>query len=80
MRYNDFFELFVDFEGYVEFFMLQDFANANGQIEFSLPFDNFNRSPLPETIEEYKRYRNHTIERISRRNKRILSEMNYASG
>lgn len=80
MRYSDFFDLFVDFEGYVEFFILQDFVKTNGQIDFSLPFDNFNRSPLPETIEEYKRYRIHTIELINRRNGRIFNEMNYASG
>jgi hypothetical protein len=52
MRYKDFFDLFVDFSDYVDFFMLQDFIDKNGQIKFSLPFDNFICPPLPQTIDE----------------------------
>ena len=71
MRYRDFFELFVDFGGYVDFFMLQDFIDEKGEINFSLPFDNFNRSPLPQTIDEYIQYKNHTTDLINSRNRRI---------
>lgn len=71
VRYSDFFDLFMDFDGYIDFFMLQDFITEKKQIDFSLPFDNFNRSPLPLTIEEYKQYKNHTINLIDKRNYRI---------
>jgi len=71
-RYKDFFDLFIDFGGYVDFFMLQDFVDEKEQIKFSLPFDNFIRLPLPQTIDEYKQYKNHTIDLINSRNKRIL--------
>jgi hypothetical protein len=70
-RYKDFFELFVDFHGYVEFFILQDFIDEKEQINFSLPFDNFNRPALPQTVDEYKQYKNHTIDLMNKRNKRI---------
>lgn len=75
MRYQDFFDLFVDFSGYIDFFILHDFVDEREQIFFSLPFDNFNRSPLPHTIEEYKQYRVNTIDLISGRNKRILESI-----
>ena len=71
MRYKVFFDLFVDFGGYVDFFLLRDFVDNNGRIRFFLPFDNFNRSPLPQTVNEYKQYQIHTMDLISRRNKRI---------
>ena len=60
---------------YVEFFMLQDFIDEKEQIKFSLPFDNFNRPPLPQTIDEYKQYKTHTIDLINLRNKRILESI-----
>ena len=75
MRYKEFFDLFIDFSGYVEFFMLQDFIDEKEQIKFSLPFDNFNRPPLPQTIDEYKQYKTHTIDLINLRNKRILESI-----
>ena len=71
-RYDDFFSFFKDFKGYVNFFMLQDFVDVNYQIKFSLPFDNFICSPLPQTVEEYKQYKTSTIELINKRNNRIL--------
>lgn len=74
-NYKDFFDLFVDFNGYVDFFHLQDFVNPKEQIDFSLPFDNFNRSPLPQTINEYKKYMEHTINLIDKRNERIFKSI-----
>ncbi|MGL5937276.1 MAG: DUF6994 family protein [Phocaeicola sp.] len=70
-RYNDFFELFIDFKGYVDFFLLQDFIDEKGQVNFLLPFDNFERSPLPQTAEEYKLYKMNTMHLLNCRNKRI---------
>ncbi|MDR1553374.1 MAG: hypothetical protein LBS69_07930 [Prevotellaceae bacterium] len=75
MRYKDFFDLFIDFSGYIDFFILQDFTDEKKQIKFSLPCDNFKRSPLPQTVDEYKKYKMHTIDLINRRNKRILESV-----
>jgi len=74
-NYKDFFDLFVDFNGYAEFFHLQDFIDQDGQIDFSLPFDNFNRPPLPKTIDEYRKYMEHTLELMNKRNRRILKSI-----
>ena len=73
LRYKDFFDLFVDFRGYINFFLLEDFIGENGNFNFILPFDNFKRSPLPESIEEYKLFKNNIIVLINKRNERIIN-------
>jgi hypothetical protein len=56
-RYSCFFELFEDFRGYVDFFLLQDLVSGDGEaINFYLPFDEFQSSPLPQDLEAYKTY------------------------
>ncbi|MET2983927.1 DUF6994 family protein [Aureibaculum conchae] len=74
-RYDDFFALFESFDGYIDFFQLQDFLTKDREVNFALPFDNFNRSPLPLTAEEYNDYRVHTLDLIERRNRRILNKL-----
>jgi len=74
-NYKDFFDLFVDFRGYIDFFHLQDFVASKEQIEFSLPFDNFNSPSLPQTIEAYSVYKEHVLDLISKRNNRILDSV-----
>jgi hypothetical protein len=71
LRYKNFFDLFIDFNSYIDYFLLQDLINEDGNIIFILPFDNFNRSALPESVEEYKFYKNNTIDFINKRNARI---------
>lgn len=71
-NYKDFFDLFIDFNGYVDFFLLQDFVDPKKRINFSLPFNNFNRPPLPQTIDEYRQYKEHTLDLMNKRNRRIL--------
>ena len=71
-RYKDFFDIFVNFKEYIEFFLLQDFIDVKEQVKFSLPFDGFNRSPLPQNVDEYRQYKTHTIDLITRRNSRIF--------
>jgi hypothetical protein len=71
LRYKNFFDLFINFKSYIDYFLLQDLIDENGNIIFILPFDNFNRSALPESIEEYKLYKRHTIDLINKRNERI---------
>ena len=41
--YGDFFDLFVEFRGCVDFFSLQDLVTADYQVNFYLPFDGFER-------------------------------------
>jgi len=57
-RYDDFFTLFNSFEGYVEFFLLQDLVNPRtGLVEFFMPFDDsFPTRPIPATLDEYRLY------------------------
>ena len=71
-RYRSFFELFNNFEGYVDFFLLQDLVQEKySKINYFLPFDNFKSSPIPKDIIEYKLYRNNMIEFINKRSQRI---------
>jgi hypothetical protein len=71
-RYADFFGLFGDFRGYVEFFLLQDLVTADcSAVKFFMPFEDFDSSPLPATIEAYRAYRQLATEFIEARNHRI---------
>jgi hypothetical protein len=71
-RYSEFFALFVDFRGYVDFFILQDLVDSNCEsVAFFLPFDSFNASPLPTDIGAYIDYRRCSREFITARNSRI---------
>jgi hypothetical protein len=75
-RYSDFFDLFVDFKGYVEFFLLQDLVTEDfSAVKFHLPFTSFDNSPLPNDAEEYLEYKNNTTRFIKARNLRILESV-----
>jgi hypothetical protein len=56
-RYADFFGLFGTFEGYLDHFVLRDFVDANGKVQFLLPFDDFKSPVLPADLETYTHYR-----------------------
>ncbi|HTX68407.1 MAG TPA: hypothetical protein VMH50_04595 [Thermoleophilia bacterium] len=72
-RYAGFFELFVDFRGFVEFFLLQDAVTVDFEaVIFSAPFDDFATSPVPRDMDEYREYRQRAITFIEARNRRIL--------
>lgn len=71
-RYKKYFELFMNFQGYCEYFLLQDLIFDNySKINFFLPFTGFESSPLPNTVDEYHEYKNNNITFITNRNKRI---------
>lgn len=55
-RYASFFAIFGSFEGYVDFFLLQD-AVENGRPKFFLPFDGFRTPALPTGHDDYSAYR-----------------------
>lgn len=71
LRYHEFFDLFENFEGYVQFFLLEDLLDENQNIKFYLPFDNFESKPDFKDINEYLIYKEKTLEFITARNKRI---------
>jgi hypothetical protein len=73
-RYADFFGLFGDFAGYVDFFHLQDLVNeVTPTVKFFMPFEGFSASPLPGTLEAYLVYRQRAVEFIESRNRRIAA-------
>jgi hypothetical protein len=72
-RYASFFDLFGDFRGYVEFFLLQDLvAEDYSVVTLFPPFKGFSVSPLPASLNEYLLYREHAMNFIRARNTRIL--------
>ena len=73
-RYADFFELFVDFKGYVDFFLLQDLVSHDyASVKFHIPFKSFDETPLPKDRAEYLRYKQSTIAFIKAREQRMLA-------
>ncbi len=71
-RYADFFALFGDFRGYVEFFLLQDLVADDGAaVRFFKPFKEFVSWPVPATTEDYRAYIRHALAFIQARNERI---------
>ena len=72
-RYSDYFELFENFGGFVNFFLLQDLVTDDGAgVDFYIPFENYSTSPLPETFESYQEFRRRQLVFVARRNQRIL--------
>ncbi len=75
-RYTTFFKLFADFRGYVEFFFLQDLVSSDFcTVKISPPYDDFSSSPIPNTVTEYRAYKNEALAFINARNQRILSSI-----
>ena len=73
-RYSDFFALFGDFAGYVDFFFLQDLVTEDlGAVRFFTPFDSFTTSPLPPDLPAYVEYRRLSVEFVRARNLRIAA-------
>ena len=76
-RYNAFFELFGDFQGYTEFFLLEDLVSDNFQkINFWHPFSSFDNSPLPKDFSEYLSFKAKVEEFVTNRNNRIVRAYN----
>lgn len=76
-RYPEFFALFDDFEGYVDFFLLQDLLTEDGMaVKFFMPFYDFNTPSVPGDVDEYVTYRNRSIAFVQARNERIDRDVN----
>ncbi|MHC5559268.1 DUF6994 family protein [Kocuria sp. U4B] len=71
-RYAEFFALFEDFAGYVEFFLLQDLVEEDGDtIRFFHRFEDFRTPAVPQNADEYLAYLRLSNEFITCRNRRI---------
>ena len=69
---KDFFDLFITFKGYVDFFYLQDCVNDDyTQVKFWLGNGEFAYYPLPQTVEEYFLWIENELDFVKKRNKRI---------
>ena len=73
-RNANFFELFSDFKGHTDYFLLQDLVERDYMtIKFWGNFDNFETAPLPANKEEYLSYMNKLVSFVKARNQRILN-------
>lgn len=71
--FKPFFDSFVDFKGYVDFFLLQDLVTDDySGIKYWYPFSGeFYSNPLPQTPEEYLTYVDTVLDFLAKRNARI---------
>ncbi len=75
-RYSDFFALFGDFQGYVDFFFFQDLVSWDySRVRFHIPYECFEAYPLPKSKEEYCRYQESTVNFIQSRAKRMKASL-----
>ena len=71
-RYAGFFALFEDFQGYVDFFLLQDLVSSGYEaVRFFMPFNDFNPPAIPGDLDTYLEFRRLSIEFTKARNRRI---------
>ena len=70
-RSESFFGLFVDFKGYVDFFLLQDCVDDNGNVILWLDTPLFINDPMPNTVESYKGWIEKELDFVEKRGKRI---------
>lgn len=69
---RDFFDLFVDFKGFIDFFFLQDMVTSDySEVIMWLGDEWFDANPLPQTIEEYRILLTKQYDFMDARNRRI---------
>lgn len=72
LRDKEFFDLFVDFRGYVDYFFLQDcVSNDYSAVNLWLGNGDFEADPLPQSVEEYLHWINAQMVFLQKRNHRI---------
>ena len=69
---KNFFDLFIDFKSFVDFFMLQDLVSDDyGQIKFWNGWNDFSDNPTPETVTDYLKFLQNELKFVEARNRRI---------
>ena len=66
-----FYDLFVDFKGYVDFFFFQDCVDENYNVKFWLDTPLWDTYPMPKTLEEYHFWMKQEQDFLEKRAKRI---------
>ena len=76
-RYSSYFDLFNNFQGYVNFFLLNDLVTEKySSVKYFIPFESFEKPPLPIDVQEYKLYKKNMTDFVSARNQRIVNDYN----
>ena len=74
LRDRSFFELFIDFKGYVDFFFLQDCVSENyDRVRFLIGNGDFGENPLPGSVPEYLLWMERQMDFLEKRNARIAA-------
>ena len=71
--YRGWFELFVDFRGFVDFFLLQDFIKDDYRVDFHMPFDDFKTIASPPDLPTYLLYKAKVAAKTNARSRRIAA-------
>ena len=67
-----FFDLFVDFRGYVNFFLLQDLVSTDyKEVKFWTDWRGFDDNPIPKDADDYMEFIKKELEFVKRRKLRI---------
>ncbi len=73
-RYSSFFDLFDNFDGYVDFWLLQDLVEG-GAVRFFTNWKGFNSGSAFPSAEEYPEYRRRTLDFVRSRRSRMQNHM-----
>lgn len=77
LKNKDFFDLFIDFKRYVDFFYLQDLVDKKyTKVNFWIGNGEFKENPFPKTIEEYITWIEKQLDFVNKRNERIKIYLN----
>lgn len=68
---SEFFNLFVSFKGYVDFFLLQDCIDDNYNVKLWMDTSLFIDKPMPRNLEEYHLWIDSQLDFVSKRGQRI---------
>ena len=69
---KEFFNLFVDFKGYVDFFLLQDCVDEDYNVRLWLDTPLFVSDPMPESTESYLEWIDKELQFLEKRSQRII--------
>lgn len=73
---KEFFDLFVNFKEYVDFFFLQDCVSEDYQsVIFWIGDGDLSKNPMPKSVDEYLQWIEKQLEFVEKRNKRIESSL-----
>ncbi len=76
VKNKEFFDLFVDFKGYVDFFYLQDCVSDDYEsVVFWIGDGDLSKNPMPKTVDEYLLWIEKQLDFVTKRNIRIKNSV-----